>query len=94
MAQTVALIDTLNLCLKSHGKTYAAVARYLTLSEASVKRLFADRSFSLQCFDEICQIVLQTLISCYSILSWITYRDIMKSSLQQLQSKRQNIELP
>jgi len=57
MSQTVALIDTLKLSLKAHAKTYADVAHYLKLSEASVKRLFADRSFSLQRLDEICQML-------------------------------------
>ena len=57
MAQTTVLIDTLKLSLKAHGKTYADVAHYLKLSEASVKRLFSDRSFSLQRLDEICQML-------------------------------------
>ncbi|MFV2055039.1 MAG: helix-turn-helix domain-containing protein [Thiohalomonadales bacterium] len=57
MAQTSALIDTLKLSLKAHGKTYADVATYLKLSEASVKRLFAERSFSLQRLDDICQML-------------------------------------
>ena len=57
MAQTNLLIDTLKLSLKAHGKTYADVSQHLQLSEASVKRLFSDRSFSLQRLDEICQMM-------------------------------------
>lgn len=54
MSQTIALINTLKRCLKSQGKTYADVAQALGLSEASVKRLFAERSFSLERLDSIC----------------------------------------
>ena len=55
MTQTVALIDTLKRTLKAQGKTYADVATALGLSEASVKRLFAEKSFSLQRLDKICE---------------------------------------
>ena len=57
MAQTSALIDTLKRTLKSHGKTYADVGRTLELSEASVKRLFSHKDFSLERLDRICQML-------------------------------------
>jgi DNA-binding Xre family transcriptional regulator len=57
MAQTEALIETLKRVLRVHGKTYADVARALDLSEASVKRLFSERSLSLQRLDRICALV-------------------------------------
>ena len=57
MAQTAQLIDTLKRSLKAHGKTYADTARHLNLSEASVKRLFSERSFSLQRLDQVCQMI-------------------------------------
>ena len=57
MAQTAQLIDALKLALKAHGRTYRDVARHLNLSEASVKRLFAHRSFTLQRLDQICQLL-------------------------------------
>ncbi|WP_371195273.1 helix-turn-helix domain-containing protein [Glaciecola sp. SC05] len=57
MAQTTLLINTLKKTLKLHGKTYADVAVGLGLSEASVKRLFADESFSLQRLDQVCQLL-------------------------------------
>ncbi|SEO48174.1 helix-turn-helix domain-containing protein [Aquisalimonas asiatica] len=46
--QTSLLINTLKRALKTHGVTYAHVADALDLSEASVKRLFSEESFSLQ----------------------------------------------
>ena len=57
MAQTSLIISTLKKTLKSHGKTYADVAKYLELSEASVKRMFAQQSISLQRLDVICQML-------------------------------------
>jgi len=57
MAQTKALIQTLKSCLKAHGKTYADVAQGLDLTEASVKRLFSQNSFSLERLEAVCQMM-------------------------------------
>ncbi len=57
MAQTSELIKTLKQALKAHGKTYAAVARELSLTEASVKRLFWQKNFSLERLDQICHML-------------------------------------
>ena len=54
MAQTPALVDALKDVLKARGITYAKVAKGLGISEASVKRVFAARSFTLKRLDEIC----------------------------------------
>lgn len=48
MGQSSALVKALKRELKARGKTYADVASVLQLSEASVKRLFAEESFTLQ----------------------------------------------
>ena len=57
MAQTAALIGALKQVLKSRGVTYAEVARRLSLSEASIKRVFAKETFTLRRLDEICQLL-------------------------------------
>jgi DNA-binding Xre family transcriptional regulator len=57
MSQHNLLVTTLKQSLKSHGKTYADVAEYLSLSEASVKRLFSDQSFTLQRLEDICHML-------------------------------------
>ena len=54
MAQIPALVATLKKQLKLHGKTYADVAGSLGISEASVKRLFAEQSFTLHRLEAIC----------------------------------------
>ena len=54
MAQTAALLNALKRALRAQGKTYADVAITLGLSVASVKRLFAERSLSLERLDSTC----------------------------------------
>ena len=62
MAQTSSLIKTLKKQLKAHGKTYADVAKLLSLSEASVKRLFAEENFTLQRLEIICDFLGMELV--------------------------------
>ncbi len=57
MAQIQTLVKTLKKQLKAHGKTYVDVADALELSEASVKRLFAEQNFTLQRLDAISQLI-------------------------------------
>lgn len=57
MPQTQQLIETLKYALKAQKRTYADVAVVLALSEASVKRLFADRNLSLRRLESICQML-------------------------------------
>lgn len=57
MLQTKEILLALKRALKSHGKTYADVAEVLDLSEASVKRLFADGQMSLQRLEQILQML-------------------------------------
>lgn len=56
MAQTNKLIEALKRALKAKGITYADIAQQLKLSESSIKRLFAERSFSLERLEQICQV--------------------------------------
>lgn len=55
MAQTAALMNSLKAEMRRQGRTYAQAAVVLNLSEASVKRLFAEYSFSLQRLDQLCE---------------------------------------
>ncbi len=54
MKQSNQWVDTLKRCLKARGLTYKDVAQKLKLSEASIKRLFSERSFTLQRLEQIC----------------------------------------
>lgn len=51
------MMGTLKEVLKARGITYASVAKGLGLSEASVKRVFATGSFSLERLDHICDLI-------------------------------------
>ena len=57
MHQTVQLVDALKTALWARGVTYRDVASALVLSEASVKHIFAQQSFSLERLKEIFRIV-------------------------------------
>ncbi|RYY03988.1 MAG: XRE family transcriptional regulator [Gammaproteobacteria bacterium] len=57
MAQINSLLLTLKKTLKAHGLTYKDLAPSLELSEASVKRLFAEQTISLQRLEQICQLM-------------------------------------
>ncbi len=55
MAHSDSMVDVLKRELKARGVTYAQVARKLSLSEASVKRMFSRRSFTLKRLDQVCE---------------------------------------
>lgn len=92
MAQTREIINTLKRVLKAQGKTYADVARAIDLTEASVKRLFAQRSFSLARLDQVCQLL------DIEISDLIQLMNDQRQSLQQLTVEQEkeltsNVEL-
>lgn len=57
MAQTRLIVDTLKQELRKQGITYRQVAQALGLSEASIKRLFAESSFTLARLEQICELL-------------------------------------
>lgn len=57
MAQCEALIDTLKNELKARRMTYADVAQGLNMSEANIKRMFAEKKFSLQRLEDVCRLI-------------------------------------
>lgn len=54
MNETKTLLETLKRCLRARGVTYHKLGRALGLSESSVKRLFADESFTLARLERVC----------------------------------------
>jgi hypothetical protein len=54
--RAIMLVDALKRRLKGKGITYAMVAEALELSEASVKRMFSRRDFTLQRLEDICRV--------------------------------------
>ena len=57
MSQTKLIIETLKQELRKQGITYRQVAQKLELSEASVKRLFAEQSFTLDRISQVCEML-------------------------------------
>lgn len=53
MPQAITLVDTLKRLLKSRGVTYGELAARIDMSEASVKRMFSQKNFTLQRLDQI-----------------------------------------
>lgn len=57
MSETTQIIKTLKRCLKSRGISYKALSKEIGLSEASIKRLFSEESFSLKRLEEVCKVL-------------------------------------
>ncbi|MBM3394324.1 MAG: helix-turn-helix transcriptional regulator [Betaproteobacteria bacterium] len=57
MTTTSLLVESVKTILRQRGATYAMVARAISLSEASVKRLFAQRDMSAKRLEQICQLM-------------------------------------
>ena len=55
MSQTADLLNSLKKCLKTKGKTYRDVAQALDISEASVRRVFSKKTFTLDRLEQICR---------------------------------------
>lgn len=57
MSRASSIVDALKSYLRQRHKTYADVARGLGIAESSVKRLFAQKNFTLKRLESICDFV-------------------------------------
>ncbi|HSY29821.1 MAG TPA: helix-turn-helix domain-containing protein [Burkholderiaceae bacterium] len=55
MLHATTLVDSLKRELKARGITYADLAARINMSEASVKRMFSQKNFTLQRLDQVLQ---------------------------------------
>lgn len=85
MTQATAVIDTLKHVLKSHGITYAEIARRLRMSEANIKRLFASKRFTLERLEDICHLMQMDIIDLVKIHEESRHR-ITRLTLEQEQA--------
>ena len=53
--ETRQIVDALKRVLKTRDLTYESLGRRINLSEASVKRVFAQRTFTLKRLEQICR---------------------------------------
>ncbi|WP_457667735.1 helix-turn-helix domain-containing protein, partial [Thiolapillus sp.] len=93
MTQTTQLIGTLKQALKRQGKTYADIARCLSLSEASVKRMFSRKHFSLQRLDQVCQMLGMEISDLVQMMNEQHARFLTELSLEQEQEIVDDLEL-
>lgn len=54
MSESAAIIQVLKRSLKTRGLTYRDLAKRIGLSEASIKRVFSEETFTLQRLESIC----------------------------------------
>ena len=62
MSRNGDLTTALKRILKNAGLTYVDAARHLQLSEASVKRLFKEQSFSVRRMEQLCELAQADLL--------------------------------
>ena len=86
MSRNSDLTNALKRVLKTAGLTYADAAQHLGLSEASVKRLFKNQSFSVARMEDLCE------LAGADLLELVRSVDDQKGHLQQL-SEEQEREL-
>ncbi len=51
----IAIVNEIKRTLRERGITYEQVAKHMKLSHASIKRLFASSTFTLERIDQICE---------------------------------------
>ena len=57
MSQTSQLLGALKKCLRAKGMTYRDLAKSLEISEASVKRVFSQQTFTLSRLEDVCRVL-------------------------------------
>ena len=55
MRESELVVETLKSELRRQGRTYQDLVGVLDLSHASIKRLFADRAFTLERLEVVCR---------------------------------------
>ncbi|WP_448550745.1 helix-turn-helix domain-containing protein [Thalassotalea montiporae] len=93
MSQIKQVTDTLKLLLKQHSITYRHIADVLDMSEANIKRVFANHSFSLERLEQICNIINLTLSDLFALSAKQQQEKITELTLEQEQELIDNPKL-
>lgn len=83
MSQTSDILQSLKKCLRARGRTYGDVAGALGISEASVKRIFSEQTFSLQRLEEICRYLDMSFYDLARMTRVRKQEEVSQLSLQQ-----------
>ncbi|MDP2713692.1 helix-turn-helix domain-containing protein [Rheinheimera sp.] len=63
------MLSCVKKALKQHGISYVQVAVHLQLTEASVKRLFSQKQFTMQRLEQVCQLMQLELADLLQLMS-------------------------
>jgi transcriptional regulator with XRE-family HTH domain len=83
MTQTSDLLQALKKCLRMRGLTYRDLASALGISEASVKRVFSEQTFSLHRLEDVCRYLDMSFYDLARMTRLGTNDDITRLTLQQ-----------
>ncbi|MDP4984557.1 helix-turn-helix domain-containing protein [Pseudoalteromonas tunicata] len=92
MSQIKQINQTLKQLLRQHQLTYKDIAQALKMSEANVKRIFANQSFTLDRLEEICQLININLSDLF-LLSEKQSEQLSQLTLEQEQELMDDPEL-
>lgn len=85
MDQTQDILEALKRCLRAKGISYRQVATALELSEARVKRLFSEGSFSIRRLELVCRMMDMSL---FDLTRLTRMRDAAQSRVLTLKQER------
>lgn len=86
VSQTRDLLNALKKCLRAKGLSYSDVARALHLSEASVKRIFSEQTFSLTRLEEVCRFLDMTIYDLARLTQQTTNDHVTTLTVEQEQA--------
>src|SRR5690606_14033922 len=85
-SQSSDLVSALKQCLRAKGLGYRDVGQALGLSEASVKRIFSRRTFTLARLEEICRLLDMSLYDLARLTRLESADEVTHLSLEQEQA--------
>ncbi len=83
MSQTRDVLNSVKKCLRARGLTYRDVAEALAISEASVKRIFSEQTFTLQRLEEVCRFLDMSFYDLARMTRLGTEDEITRLTIQQ-----------
>jgi len=83
MSQASEMIKALKKCLKAKGLTYKDVAEALDLSEASIRRIFSQGTFTLSRMEQICRCIDMSLYDLARMTKMHTDDHVTRLSMEQ-----------
>ena len=88
MTQINSIFSTLKSALKAHGITYADLAKRINLSEATIKRIFAEENLSITRLEQISQVMNMEISDIISLMKERQFRLKQLTEEQELEIAR------